>query len=447
MCELTKKLFKTVVEPKICVIGAGPSGITAAKNLLQVGLSNLIVFERSNQVGGNWVYSEKSGHSSVFETTHIISSKTLSQYEDFPMPDHFPDYPSHEQLRQYFNDYAEHFGVKEKIKFETLVTQIKPLADGKWKVMTNEEDGEYIFDFVLVCNGHHWNPRMPEYPGTFTGELIHSHDFKNNKGFENKRVLVIGGGNSACDIAVETGRVSNKTSISMRRGYYFIPKFILGKPSDTFGQGLDWIPIKLRSMFTRFLLWISVGDLGKYGLKKPEHDVFECHPVVNSELLYFIRHGKIEPKGDIEKFDGKYVVFKDGSKEIYDVVIAATGYKITFPFLDTQLVDYSEGPVELYKHVFHPKLNSLFFIGLVQPLGCIWPLSDLQSKLVANHLIGKYNLPSNIQDEIEKALSRRQKQFMNTPRHNTEVFYHDYRKELLKEIPKDAPQWMESATI
>jgi hypothetical protein len=433
-------------EKKIGVIGAGPSGITAAKNLLQVGFRNVVVFEKNNEVGGNWVYSERKGHSSVFETTHIISSKSLSEYEDFPMPEHYPDYPSHHQLKEYFQSYAKDTGVEPLIKFNTAVEKVEKLENGQWRVLTNEKLGEYIFDAVLVCNGHHWNPRMPKYPGNFTGEFYHSHDFKNNKGLEGKRVLVLGGGNSACDIAVETSRVAEFTGISMRRGYYFIPKFILGKPSDTLGGGLDWVPRKMRAKITKMLLKVTVGDMTQYGLQAPAHDVFEAHPVINSELLYFIRHGKIHPRKDIQQLDEEKVIFTDGTIESYDIIIAATGYKITFPFFDSEFIDYSEGPVPLYKHVFHPEHEGLYFIGLVQPLGCIWPLSDLQSKLVANHLFGNYSLPKDLNKKILAQLKETQKLFMDTPRHTVEVFYHDYRRELLQEIPKNAPEWKEKVS-
>ncbi|MGE0929782.1 flavin-containing monooxygenase [Peijinzhouia sedimentorum] len=429
------------METKICIIGAGPSGITAAKNLLQAGFNNIVIFERNTKVGGNWVYSESSGHSSVFESTHIISSKELSQYEDYPMPADYPDYPSHAQLQAYFESYARHFGVYELIRFGVSVETAELTDSNKWHIETDETLSEYVFDYLFVCNGHHWNPRMPSYPGEFNGTFMHSHDFKNNRGYEGKRVLVIGGGNSACDIAVETGRVSEQTAISLRRGYYFIPKFLMGKPSDMLGSGLDWVPLKLRGIFTKLLLKFSVGDLSKYGLQKPEHGVFEAHPVVNSELLYFIRHGKIHPRVDIDRFDGDYIIFKDGKREKFDTIIAATGYKITFPFFSKNFIDYTEGPVPLYKHIFHPEINNLFFIGLVQPFGCIWPLSDLQSKLAANYLKGNYQLPNNVQAQIDKRIQENTRKFMNTPRHSVQVFYHSYRKELLKEIPANAPEW------
>ena len=230
-------------EKKVCVIGAGPSGITAARNLLEHSL-DVTVYDYGNEVGGNLVFSEVSSHSSVFETTHIISSKSLSQYEDFPMPAHYPDYPSHEQLANYFQNYARHFNLYDHIQFNTLVERCERDAAKKWHVTTSKNaiKKTEIFDALAVCNGHHWKPRYPEYSGTFTGKIMHSHDVKRFADFTGKRVLVIGGGNSACDVAVESSRFSNGTDISWRRGYWVIPKFIFGNPSDTVGGLVRFLP-------------------------------------------------------------------------------------------------------------------------------------------------------------------------------------------------------------
>ena len=225
---------------KIAIIGAGPSGITALKNLTTNGF-NVTCFEMNDQIGGNWVYKDKTGHSSIFKTTHIISSKEFSQYSDFPMPDDYPDYPSGSQLLAYFNSYVNKFKLKENIRFGTKVDKVLPV-DNKWKIYFNESFEE--FDYLVVANGHHWSPRIPSFKGNFNGELMHSHQFKNNSYFKDKSVLVVGGGNSACDIAVEVSRVAKKTSISMRRGYHFIPKFIMGMPSDVFYSKTLWIPQK-----------------------------------------------------------------------------------------------------------------------------------------------------------------------------------------------------------
>ena len=425
---------------KACIIGAGSSGITAAKNLIQVGITDFVVYEKSNSIGGNWVYSEKKGHSSVFDTTHIISSKPLSQYEGFPMPDSYADYPSHKELYEYFNNYAAHFNITDYIQFNTAVESAILNNDNIWEVKLSNDTTE-LFENLLVCNGHHWNPRMPDYPGKFSGTFIHSHDFKNNKGYDDKKILVIGGGNSACDIAVETGRVSEKTFISMRRGYYFIPKFLLGKPVDQLNDGAGFIPKFIRNIIFKLLLKLTIGNYKNYDMQKPDHGFLKSHPVINSELLYFIKHGKIKPKVDIDRLDGTTVYFKDGSKEEIDIIIASTGYKITFPFFDTSFINFEEGYIPLFKKVFHPTYKNLFFIGLVQPTGCIWPLADAHAKLVANYITGNYQLPNNIDASIKKDINHIKSQFMHTPRHSVEVDYHDHLKELKNEFPANAPAW------
>lgn len=430
---------------RVAVIGAGPSGITAAKNLLQVGIQQLVVFEKGDQVGGNWIFSPKLTHSSVFETTHIISSKALSQYADFPMPAEYPDYPSHQQILAYFQAYARHFGVESYIRFNTEVVKAEKQSDETWKLTLHDGTIE-MFDYLLVCNGHHWNPRYPRYAGqdSFTGQLIHSHDYKTAAPFRDKRVLVIGGGNSACDVAVETGRVSALTAISWRRGYYLVPKFMMGLPVDVLNSRFNWLPRRLREPILRRALIFNIGRNSLYGLPEPAHSLYQVHPVSNSELLYFIRHGKVHPRPDIERFEGNTVHFVDGRAEVYDVVIACTGFKITFPFFDPAFLNFEQGDVPLYLRVFHPQHRSLFFIGLVQPMGCIWPLSDAQAKLAANYIVGNYQLPSDIAAQIEKDVQHIRHDFVDSPRHTIEVHYHDHLGELLKMIPKNAPAWRQS---
>jgi thioredoxin reductase len=425
---------------RVCVIGAGPSGITAAKNLLQVGLKNIVVYEKSDSVGGNWVFSPRLSHSSVFETTHIISSKRLSQYADFPMPDDYPDYPSHKQLLTYFRDYAAHFGVNDYIRFNTEVVRAEKQVDETWNITLADGTVER-FDYLLVANGHHWNPRYPQYPGQFSGQFLHSHDYKTAAPFKDQRVLVIGGGNSACDIAVETGRVSAFTAISMRRGYYIAPKFMVGEPVDVMNQRVLWLPRRLRIPVLRLSLWLSVGDMAAYGLERPKHGLLQQHATTNSELLYFIRHGKVHPRRDIQRFDDQKVYFVDGKCEEYDAVIACTGFIITFPFFEKNFIDYSEGDVPLYLRVFHPDHPSLFFIGLVQPLGCIWPLSDLHAKLAANTIVGNYNPPPDMRQRITQEVEHIHKMYLRTARHTIEVDYHDHLRALQRAVPKHAPEW------
>ncbi len=429
------------MQKRICIIGAGPSGITALKNLKDKNLE-VLCYDRNKEVGGNWIFSEDESHSSVFETTHIISSKTLSQYEDYTFDDFdktVADYPSHDELRRYFQAYARHFELYPFIEFETFVKHCKRIGDNQWHITILQDGKEKVevFTDVVACNGHHSVPRMPQYPGKFTGEFIHSHSYKKAAPFSDQRVLVIGGGNSACDVAVETSRVSKKTSISWRRGYRIIPKFFFGLPSDIVGARSSWLPIKIRSWLNDRLLNILLGKNKLYGLQEVKTKFGETHPTINDELLYKIRHGKVHPKVDIEKLDENMVYFKDGTQEEIDVIIACTGYVLKHPFFEESFINYSDGPVPLYLKMFHPEYHDLFFVGMFQPLGCIWPGSELQSKVLANYLTGEWELPENIKDLCKKEVTNPHYKQINTPRHTITVDYHAFRKALLKHLPKN----------
>ena len=426
------------MKKRVCVIGAGPSGITAAKNLLDEG-HDVVVYDLGTEVGGNWVFNEKVGHSSVFETTHIISSRTLSEYADFPMPDDYPDYPSHKHLANYFKSYAHHFNLYPCIQFNTLVHNCEVNEVGSWTVIT-EKDGKQqkeVFDALAVCNGHHWLPRMPTYPGQFNGEFIHSHEVKRFSRFAGKRVLVIGGGNSACDVAVESSRVATSVDLSWRRGYWIAPKFMMGKPSDVFSTKIHWLPRKIWQKISAISLYIRNGKNTDYGFPNPEGPLGSHHPTINEDLFFTIRHGKINPRKDIERLDGNDVIFTDGSKGTFDIIVACTGYIISHPFFNKNLIDYTRGEVPLWLRMIHPSINNLYFIGLFQPLGCIWPGSELQSKIMARELAGKWTRPDNIQHKIEYELKHPDFNQINTPRHTITVDFHRFKKRLLQQLPKN----------
>jgi cation diffusion facilitator CzcD-associated flavoprotein CzcO len=237
-------------KPSIAIIGAGCSGLTTLKNMVQAGVGEVICFEQNDQIGGNWLFSEKESHSSVCETTHIISSKTMSSFEDFPMPDNYPDYPSHQQVWRYFHDYATHFNLFPHIQFNTRIMEAKVLENDAWELTLSTGEIK-TFNYLLIANGHHSKPRIPEELTSFKGELIHSHLYKTNKPFSGKKVLVVGAGNSGCDCAVEISRVAEYTAISVRNPQYIIPKFFLGKPTDTFNKGMAWLPTFLSNQVGR----------------------------------------------------------------------------------------------------------------------------------------------------------------------------------------------------
>lgn len=437
--------MRNATDQSVCIIGAGPSGLTAAKNLADAGFDDLVIYEAGHEVGGNWVFDPESDRSSVFETTHIISSKQFSEYADYPLPDHYPDYPSQEQLGDYFVGYAEEFDLYQYVRFHRLVQHCEPV-DGGWDVTIEQVDDDgptttETFDQLVVCNGHHWDPRWPDNPGEFTGRYIHSHDFKRADPFEDERVLVIGGGNSACDCAVETSRISERTDISWRRGYWVVPKFMFGLPTDLlnyyFHEYLGFIPPNLRFRGLEHLLKLWTGPNEWYGLPEPDHHFGETHPLINSELPYFIRHGEVHPRPDIERYDGRTVHFEDGSSATYDSIIACTGFHVSHPFFDDALIDYSEGPVPLYMNMIHREFDNLHFIGLLQPLGCIWPLAELQAKLMARRLRGLWSAPEDLEAAIEEELENPHVEQLDTPRHTITVDFQIYRDRMLDELPDE----------
>lgn len=425
---------------RICIIGAGPSGIAAAKNCRQAGLE-FVVLEKNDKVGGNWVFNSKTGHSSVYENTHLISSKSWSEFEDFPMPDEYPDYPNHYQLQKYFEDYAKHFDVYSSIKFEHTVLKVERVKDGNWQVRYLDNHGiekNEIFQALMVANGHHNIPKYPQYSGKYTGKFLHSHDFKYlGEDWRDQRILVIGAGNSACDIAVEAARISKVVHMSMRSPQWIFPKFIFGQPGDVFAARARWLPKLVRQYGLKILVRLILGSYQRYNLPENTGLPLTTHPTLNSDLLEYLRHGRITPRPAIKSFDGLTVNFVDGTSSQFDIVCACTGFWTEFPFFDKSLIDFKNlERVPLYKKMMHQEFENLYFIGLFQPIGCIWPLADYQAKLATLELLGKYQRPKDMKSAIDYEVSHPHFNFGPGQRHAIEVDYHTFRKELKKELKK-----------
>jgi hypothetical protein len=426
---------------RYCVIGAGPSGLAAVKNLAQCGIE-VDCFEREDDVGGIWYYGRPS--SSVCAATHLISSKRQTEYTDFPMPTGYPPYPSHRQALDYLRSYARHFGLYDHIQFNTSVERVEPRPEG-WQVSLDDGSAPRDYAGVVIANGHHREPQMPVFPGEFSGQTMHSRDYKTPEVLRGKRVLVVGAGNSGCDIAAEAAQHAEKAFISLRRGYYFMPKFLWGAPIDSCGeQMLRWhAPLWLRRLAARLLLRVAAGPPERYGLPRPDHRLFETHPIVNSQILYYLGHGRIEPKPDVAELRGASVRFADGSEEPIDLVIYATGFRITFPFIDNEHLNWREGCPRLYLNAFHPQRDDLFVVGLLQPDSGLWCLSDLQSQLIALYIAAcRAGLPAagwfrRLKSELPPDLGHGIR-YLPSPRHLLEVEHFGYRRGLEKLVRRMA---------
>jgi cation diffusion facilitator CzcD-associated flavoprotein CzcO len=401
------------------------------------------VIEREDEVGGNWYYGRPN--SSIYQSVHLISSKPFTQYTDFPIPDHFPTYLSHTQALEYLRAYARHFGIYDHIQFGRSVNRAEPVDDGKeWEVTL---DGGEVRRYrgVVIANGHLWNPRTPEYPGTFDGVALHSSAYKTPDMLKGKNVLVVGAGNSGCDIAVESCQHAARTFHSIRRGYYFYPKYMFGLPSDVVYEfTLKYpLPMFLRRLFGGLILRLnSAGTPSQYGLPKPGHKLFEEHILINSTVLYHLGHGDITPKPGIEELKGGRVRFSDGSEERIDVIVYATGFHLTgFPFLDRKHFNWDRHNPGLYLNVFHPKYDNLFVVGLFQTNTGNWPLMDYQSQLVARFIHAQSwdhkkadtmrALKAGARPNLTPGI-----RFEESPRFAVEVEHYSYRSKLKKLIAK-----------
>lgn len=424
---------------RVAVIGAGSSGLAAAKNFREAGFE-VQIYEQEDDLGGNWNFGKAAAR--VYRSTHTISSKPGTEYPDFPMPQHYPDYPHHSQILKYLRDYAERFELLPLIRFQTSVERVAPLEESsartQWEV-TLRGGAHEIFDVLVIANGHHGVPRTPDYPGQFTGESLHSAAYQSPDIFPGKRVLVVGGGNSGCDIVVEAAQFADQAWHSTRRGYWYMPKYLFGRPADQVGDLMLnlRVPLAFRRASATLLHRVLVGSPARTRLPKPDHRLFETHPVVNSLLPYYVGQGDITPVPDIARFEGKRVHLVDGQSIEVDLIVFATGYRLEFPFIDPKHLNSTNGRPGLYLNAFHPHYDTLFVAGMIQPDSGQFGLVHWQTAVAARFAQDAF------QGGARGAALRRRKEnpnenlgsgihYKDSPRHTLEVEHSSYQRRLKK---------------
>ena len=427
--------------PRACVIGAGSSGIAAAKALAAAGVPFDCV-EQGSVVGGNWVYDNPNGQSACYETLEINTSCPRMAWSDFPMPAAYPAYARHDQVAAYFEAYVDHFALRERITFHTTVVDVARRDDGTWSVRLESPSGPETraYDAVIVANGHHWDPRWPDpaYPGAFNGEQIHAHDYRSAEQLRGRDVVVVGSGNSALDISVEAGKVARSAVLSQRRGQWVLRKYTLGRPSDQVALP-GWLPWWATALRLRIGA-VTSGNVARLGLPQPKHRPGQSHPVQSEGIRDALRSGAVTPTPAIDHLEGDGVVFVDGTSAPADLIVWATGYRVSFPFLDPSLLAAPDNDLPLWKRTVHPDLPGLYFIGLLQPVGAVMPLAEAQGAWVADTLAGRYVPPAT--DEVRRQMSaeheRNRRQFYASPRHTMEVDFDHYLWDLARERRRGA---------
>ena len=426
-------------QPTTAVIGAGVSGLTAVKSLGDWRIPHTC-FEASDDIGGNWYFRNPNGRSSAYRSLHIDTSKNAISFADFPMDERYPDFPHHSEIKQFLDEYAERFGLREQIHFGIAVERAERLSAGGWRITTSD-GSEHLFDALLVCNGHHWDPSYPDFAGHFDGPTIHSHHYidpSDPLDLVGKRVLVVGIGNSAVDIASELARkgVAEQVFISTRSGAWVVPKYVFGRPADQVFKTNPRLPLGLQRRMARMLPRLVSGRMEDFGLPTPDHHFLEAHPTVSSELLLRLGSGDAIAKPNVSELLGDRVRFTDGTVEQIDAIVYATGYQISFPFFDPGFISAPGNVIPLYKRMFKPGIDDLGFVGFGQAIPTIFPFAECQSKLAGRWLAGDWALPTpaEMEQEIRRDEHRFTRHYNNRPRHTMQLDFYVYEYDLQKRV-------------
>ncbi|XP_005319873.2 flavin-containing monooxygenase 2 isoform X1 [Ictidomys tridecemlineatus] len=440
---------------KVAVIGAGVSGLVSLKCCVDEGLEPTC-FERTEDIGGLWRFKEnvEDGRASIYRSVITNTSKEMSCFSDFPMPEDFPNFLHNSKLLEYFRIFAKKFDLLKYIQFQTTVLHVKRRPDfsssGQWEVVTQSAGKEQsaTFDAVMVCSGHHILPHMPlqSFPGIerFQGQYFHSRQYKRPVGFEGKRILVIGIGNSASDIAVELSKEAAQVFISTRKG-----SWVLSRISE---DGYPWDSVfhtrfssMLRNVLPRAIVkWMLEQQMNRwfnhenYGLQ-PENKYLLKEPILNDDLPSRILYGAVKVKPRVTGLTETAAIFEDETvEEDIDVIVFATGYTFAFPFLEESLVKVEDSRVSLYKHMFPPQLEkaTLACMGLIQPLGSIFPTVELQARWATRVFKGLCSLPTEkaMMEDIVTRNERRIDLFGTSQSQLLQTNYVDYLDELASEI-------------
>jgi hypothetical protein len=377
---------------RFAVIGAGAAGLCAAKHLASRGLG-VTVYELGSRVGGLWVYESDNGLSPAYKSLHLNSEARVTAYTDFPFPASAPLYPDHVEVADYLDAYADKFDLKRHIRFQTEVVSAKPNGESNWRVTT--ADGAFEdFDGVIVATGHQHRPLHPQWRDAFEGEYLHAHGYRAPEPFRDKRVLVVGVGNSAVDIAADICVVTKATVMSARSPVLIMPRTLFGVPTSRVLARLEkgWMPWPVRRAIRRFLTFVAHGRMEQWGFVTP---TTRTHPTTHPSLMAHMLWRRITVRPGIVAVKGKEFQFTDGSRESFDIVIAATGYEIELPFLSPEWRPLENGRLDLFARIVSPKAPGLYFLGMfnVNGGGNI-RMMDEQAEWLMPILTGEVRLPS-----------------------------------------------------
>ncbi|WP_217139815.1 NAD(P)/FAD-dependent oxidoreductase [Streptomyces sp. AC627_RSS907] len=430
---------------RVCVIGAGLSGLAVAHALEERGIG-FVCLEKAPDVGGIWRQPGAGERGPGYLSLHLNTAKQLTGYADFPMPSSYPLYPRHSEVAAYLRSFAEWAGILDRVELRTEVVSVRQDADGMWTVDSRSADGAVTsrrFEHVVVASGHHTDPALPDPLPTgsdsFTGRILHSLDYRTGGDFAGQRVVVVGLGASAVDIAADLSRHAAQTVLSVRRGLHIVPKQLYGMSVDEIAEAPWWSEMSFAEQrrWVEQALLVARGRLSDYGLPEPDHPVFSSAVTLSDEILSRIRHGAVTPKPAIGSFDGDRVVFTDGTSVAADAVVYCTGFRMTFPFLPAGCPVAADGSVELYRRVVPADRPGLYFVGLVRPVGAITRLVEAQARWVARIIDQEVALPpaAEMREEIGTYLAAVVQRYGRTQGASIQVDVGPYLAEFRESLP------------
>ncbi|MEM1249702.1 MAG: FAD-dependent oxidoreductase [Acidobacteriota bacterium] len=433
---------------RVGVIGAGPSGLVTTKTLAGAGL-DVTCLEMSSGIGGHWLYDNPNGRSSAYRSLQTNTTPSMSRLSDYEMPPDGPDFASHEQIHAWFDAYIDRFGFRDRILHERRVTAARPLPAGGWEVEARRGEREtevHRLDALVACTGSYWSPRIPSVPGDFDGVQLHAQGYRdpdNPVPTAGQRVIVVGLGNTACEIASELGSShAEAVFLSSRGGTWIMPKTRNGEAiarnvpmTSPFDEPPTWVrmvPSRWRqSLFARMakarmsqMFGEQQRRLQAAGLPEPPEHPLEKRPTVCDPILDALESGRVEARPQIERFDGRRVVFVDGSSTEADLVVWGTGYRLTYPYLPKELLAPGDENPDMFLGTMHPERHDLFLVGVGRPTGAFWPSAEVQAQFVAALLSGAYALPK------ARTLRRRIAPMLPKLAYNPALFALSMREEL-----------------
>lgn len=426
---------------EVCVVGAGPAGLAAGVELTRAGV-DWVGFEQRPGPGGVWSTHDTPGLTHAWPSLSLNSPRGWFELRGHPMPRSYPDFPTAAQVGSYLDGAVDHFGIRDRIRFGTAVTRVVPAGDGSWHV-TLDSGERRRFDAVVVANGHHDEPLLPNFPGHFEGGQRHSRDYRTREPYAGRRVLVVGFGNSGSQIAVDVSQVASDTVLAVRRGGYVLPQRARGLRIDRampawLGFLVNaYLPHAVAGPLLTAYYRAVVGPPTRSGLPRPDHHFGAALPTVSAALPELVARGRVRVRPQVARLAGHVVEFVDGSREEVDEIIHCTGFRTTTPFLDPEVFSAVDNRVPLHRRIFHPDHPSLYFVGLLQAVG--WgflPLFESQARLVTAHLTGAYALPdaAAMRASIAREDERIRRHFVDSPRNryqmNGAVYRHECRVEL-----------------